>query len=160
MPAKAATIRARRGIAARLVLLVVAGLCVFGGPAYSQTGMGETLGCPDRDGMRRGSQNYSSQSYLLGDWCGERTRLEQRGVTFDFQYVADTLWGFKSQQTAQFASWGRFRATVDIDFGKLSGHDGWYFHATGLSQGGGNLQVDLGLLTGVQQPSEFRHDSS
>jgi len=56
--------------------------------------------------------------------------------------------GFKSQQNSQFASWNRFRATVDIDFGKLSGQDGLYFHATGLTQGGGNLGLDLGLLTG------------
>jgi len=155
MPAKAAAIRARRGKAARLVLLLGTGLCVFGGSAYSQTGIGDTLSCPDRDGMRQVSQGHSSQSYLLGDWCGERTRLQDRGVKFDFQYVADTLWGFKSQQTPQFASWGRFRATVDIDFGKLAGHDGLYFHATGLSQGGGNLAVDLGLLTGVSSLVSF-----
>jgi porin len=51
-------------------------------------------------------------------------------VRFEFQYVSDTLWDFKSQQNSQFASWNRFRATVDIDFGKLSGQDGLYFHAT------------------------------
>jgi carbohydrate-selective porin OprB len=44
--------------------------------------------------------------------------------------------------------WNRFRATVDIDFGALAGFDGWYFHATGLTQGGGNLGLDLGLVTG------------
>jgi carbohydrate-selective porin OprB len=69
-------------------------------------------------------------------------------VRFDFQYVSDTLWGFKNQQSPQFASWNRFRATVDIDFGKLAGQYGLYFHATGLTQGGGNLGQDLGLLTG------------
>ena len=148
MPAKGGTIRARRGIAARLDLLVVTGLCVFGGPAYSQTGTGETLSCPDSHEMRQGSQGHFSQDHLLGDWCGARTRLLERGVQFDFQYVSDTLWGFKSQQNSQFASWNRFRATVDIDFGKLSGQDGLYFHATGLTQGGGNLGLDLGLLTG------------
>jgi porin len=68
-------------------------------------------------------------------------------VIFEFQYVSDTLWGFKSQQNSQFESWNRFRATVDVDFGKLTGQDGWYFHATGLLQGGGNLGLDLGLLT-------------
>jgi porin len=127
MPAKPATIRPGRGIAAQLVLLVLTGLCVFGDPAYSQTRMAET--------------------HLLGDWDGMRTRLLERGVRFDFEYVSDTLWGFKGQQTP-FASWNRFRATVDIDFGALAGLDGWYFHATGLAQGGGNLGLDLGLLTG------------
>jgi carbohydrate-selective porin OprB len=130
--------------------LVVIGLCVFGSPAYSQTGGGETLSCPGNYDIRVGSQ-----AHLLGDWCGERTRLEQRGVRFDFQYVSDTLWGFKSQQNSQFASWNRFRATVDIDFGKLAGQDGLYFHATGLTQGGGNLGLDLGLLTGPSSLVSF-----
>jgi porin len=88
-----------------------------------------------------------AESHLLGDWDGLRTGLLERGVQFDFEYVSDTLWGFKSQQTP-FASWNRFRATVDIDFGALAGLDGWYFHTTGLTQGGGNLGLDLGLLTG------------
>jgi len=130
--------------------LVVIGLYVFGSPAYSQTRGGETLSCPGNYDIRVGSQ-----AHLLGDWCGERTRLEQRGVKFDFQYVSDTLWGFKSQQNSQFASWNRFRATVDIDFGKLSGQDGLYFHATGLTQGGGNLGLDLALLTGPSSLVSF-----
>jgi len=94
--------------------LVLTGLCVFAGPAYAQT-------------------DLAAETYLLGDWGGLRTRLLEQGVRFDFQYVSDTLWGFKSQQTP-FAMWNRFRATVDIDFGALAGLDGWYFHATGLAQ--------------------------
>ncbi|MEA2958449.1 MAG: porin [Alphaproteobacteria bacterium] len=112
----------------RLVLLVLTGLCVLAGPAYAQTGL-------------------AAEPYLLGDWGGLRPRLVEQGVRFDFQYVSDTLWGFNSQQTP-FAMWNRFRATVDIDFGALAGFDGWYFHATGLTQGGGNLGLDLGLVTG------------
>jgi carbohydrate-selective porin OprB len=143
MCAPTATILARRGEAARPVLLVVIGLCISGSPAYSQTKGGESLSCPGNSDMRVGSQ-----AHLLGDWCGERTRLEQRGVQFDFHDVSDTLWGFKSQQNSQFAYWNRFRATVDIDFGALAGYEGWYFHATGLWQGGGNLGDQLGLITG------------
>jgi porin len=80
---------------------VATGLCVFGGPAYSQTAKGETPNCPPSQEVR-----LASQAHLLGDWCGERTRLEQRGVQFDFQYVSDTLWGFKS-----FVS---YRSTISI----------------------------------------------
>ena len=148
MPTQSPARRARRGLAVRPVLLVVTGLCVLGSPAYSQTGGGKPSSCP-------GNYDIGSLAHLLGDWCGERTRLEQRGVRFDFQYVSDTLWGFKSQQNSQFASWNRFRATVDIDFGKLSGQDGLYFHATGLTQGGGNLGMDLGLLTGPSSLVSF-----
>ncbi len=74
-----------------------------------------------------------------GQWGGERTRLQERGVTFDFQYVSDSLWDLKSVQPERFASWNRFRGTVDIDFGKLTGWHDLYFHATALWQGGGNL---------------------
>lgn len=136
MSAQAATI-----LATRSVLLLVIGLCVFGSPAYSQASGGQAKSCPD-------TYDIGSQAHLLGDWCGERTRLEQLGVRFNFLYLSDNLWGSKGQQHSQFTSWNRFRATVDVDFGKLTGQNGLYFHATGLSQGGGNLGLDLGLLTG------------
>src|SRR5215510_15135269 len=135
--------RARRGIAGRLIFLVWAALSVFGARAYSQTGLGETLSGPDSLETPQGAAGH-----LLGDWGGVRTRLLQRGVRFDFQYISDTLWGFESQQKPQFATWNRFRATVDIDFGALAGQDGLYFHATGLWQAGGNLGEKLGLLIG------------
>jgi len=36
--------------------------------------------------------NLANQKYLFGDWGGARTRLEeQKGVKFDFFYVADLL---------------------------------------------------------------------
>jgi hypothetical protein len=139
---KAAKIRARRGIAVRL-LVVWSALCLFGARAYSQTGIGETLSGPDSHETRQGAD-----AHLLGDWGGVRTRLLQRGVRFDFQYISDTVWGFESQQKPQFATWNRFRATVDVDFGALAGQEGLYFHATGLWQAGGNLGEKLGLLTG------------
>ena len=153
MPARTSAIRARRGTAARPVLLVVIGLCVFGSPAYSQTGGGETLSCPGNYDIRVGSQTH-----LLGDWCGERTRLEQRGVRFDFQYVSDTLWGFKSQQNSQFASWNRFRATVDIDFAKLAGWDGW-FPRDRTNARRRQPRTGAGAHNRAQQPGEFQHDS-
>jgi carbohydrate-selective porin OprB len=118
-------------------------LCDFALPAYCQTGPGETLSGPESHEMRRDPSDL-----LLGDWGGIRSDLFERGVRFDFQYISDTLWGDKSQQRSQFASWNRFRATVDIDLGSLAGWQGWYFHATALTQGGGNLGADLGLLTG------------
>ena len=81
-----------RGTAVRLVLLALTGLCVVGSHAYAQTGMAEP--------------------YLFGDWGGTRTRLQDQGVRFDFQYVSDTLWGFKSEQKP-FTMWNRFRVGVE-----------------------------------------------
>jgi carbohydrate-selective porin OprB len=72
----------------------------------------------------------------------------ERGVRFDFQYISDSLWNLKSDQPERFASWNRFRWTIDIDLGALTGQRGLYFHATALWQAGGNLGRYLGLLTG------------
>jgi len=83
-------------------------------------------------------------------------------VNFDFQYVSDSLWNLKSEQKERFASWNRFRGTVDIDFGALIGQKGLYFHATALWQGGGNLGAHLGLLTspsGMSSANTCRLDS-
>src|ERR1700750_325446 len=110
MPARAATMRARRGEPVGLVLSVAIGLCVFGRPAYGQSTGVEKASC-----LLDFDLPIASQTYLLGDWCGERTRLEQRGVTFDFKYDGDILWGFQNPQD-HFGPWNRFRATVDIDF--------------------------------------------
>jgi porin len=104
----------------------------------------------------------ANRRYLLGDWGGARSRLEKMGVDFDFQYVSDTLWNLKSTQAERVAMWNRVRGTVDIDLGTLTGHQGWYFHATALWQAGGNLGAYLGLISspsGMSSADTFRMDS-
>jgi porin len=133
------------------------GLGLFAFSAHSQTTQQESIPGPDSHETGQGPHGH-----LFGDWGGERTRLARRGVNFDFQYVSDSLWNLKSVQKERFASWNRFRGTVDIDLGKLTGHQGWYFHATALWQGGGNLGTYLGLLTspsGMSSENTCRLDS-
>jgi porin len=125
------------------VCVIWAALCLFVARAYSQEAQEETLGGPDSHETGQGPHGH-----LFGEWDGERTRLLERGVKFDFQYISDSLWNIKSEQKERLASWNRFRGTVDIDFGALIGKPGLYFHATALWQGGGNLGTYLGLLTG------------
>jgi carbohydrate-selective porin OprB len=127
----------------KLVCVMWAALCLFMARAYSQEVQEETLGGSDSHETGQGPHGH-----LLGEWGGERPRLLERGVKFDFQYVSDSLWNIKSEQKERLASWNRFRGTVDIDFGALAGRQGLYFHATALWQGGGNLGTYLGLLTG------------
>jgi carbohydrate-selective porin OprB len=117
----------------------------------------ETLAGPDTRGTAHGLNGH-----LLGDWNGERSRMEKRGVRFDLQYVSDSLGNVESQKTGRFFVWNRVRGTVDIDFGKLNGQQGLYFHATGLWQAGGNLGSYLGLLTspsGMSSEATTRLDS-
>ena len=117
----------------------------------------ETLSGPDSHETGMGPHGH-----LFGQWGGERTRLEQRGVHFDFQYVSDSLSNIEGNKKERFASWNRFRGTVDIDFGSLLEQPGLYFHATALWQGGGNLGTYLGLLTspsGMSSMNTCRLDS-
>jgi porin len=141
----------------RFLCLLWWGLCGFSFPAHSQTEQQEPVPGPDSHETGQGPHGH-----LFGEWGGERTRLQERGITFDFQYVSDSLWNLKSVQKERFASWNRFRGTVDIDFGALIGQEGLYFHATGLWQGGGNLGAYLGLLTspsGMSSQNTCRLDS-
>ncbi len=141
----------------RLLFLLWCGLYVFAFPVHSQTPQEETLSGPDSHETGQGPHGH-----LFGNWGGERSRLLERGVRFDFQYISDSLWNLKSEQKERFASWNRFRGTVDIDFGALTGQQGLYFHATALWQGGGNLGAYLGLLTspsGMSSANTCRLDS-
>jgi carbohydrate-selective porin OprB len=139
------------------LFLLWCGLYFFAFPVHAQTLQDETLSGPDSHETGQGPHGH-----LFGDWGGERTRLLERGVRFDFQYISDSLWNIKSEQKERFASWNRFRGTVDIDFGALTGVQGLYFHATALWQGGGNLGAYLGLLTspsGMSSQNTCRLDS-
>jgi porin len=148
------------GRAAKFVCLVgvaLVGMSIFAPPAYSQTQQGETLSGPDSHETGLGPHGH-----LFGDWGGERSRLLERGVNFDLQYISDSLWNIKSVQKERLASWNRVRGTVDIDFGALVHQQGLYFHATALWQGGGILGNYLGTLTspsGMSSGNTFRLDS-
>ena len=87
------------------------------------------------------------RQYLLGDWGGERSRLANKGVTFDFFYVADLQANPTGGLEQTYAGWGRIRGTMDVDFNKLGwAWRGLTFHVTGLWQFGGNLGADIGVL--------------
>jgi carbohydrate-selective porin OprB len=140
-----------------LLFLLWSGFWAFAVPVYCQTAQDEPLSGPDSHETGQGPHGH-----LLGDWGGERIRLLQRGVRFDFQYVSDSLSNIESEQKERFASWNRIRGTVDIDFGALIEQSGLYFHATALWQGGGNLGTYLGLLTspsGMSSADTCRLDS-
>src|SRR5215469_13738487 len=141
----------------RKAFLLCTCLCALAKPTFSQDQLEETLGGPDSHETGQGPHGH-----LFGEWGGERTRLLEHGVRFNLQYVSDSLWNLKSEQNERFASWNRFRWTVDIDLSELVGWHDMYFHATALWQGGGNLGKYLGLLTspsGMSSMNTCRLDS-
>src|SRR5580693_5091197 len=143
-----------REVAVKFACVIWVALGILVANAASQD---ETLSGPDSHETGEGPHGH-----LFGDWDGGRSRLSERGVNFDFQYISDSLSNIKSQQPTRFASWNRFRGTIDIDLGALIHQPGWYFHATALWQGGGNLGSYLGLLaspSGLTSANTLRLDS-
>jgi porin len=106
---------------------------------------------------------FAGQSYLLGSWNSERTRLAAKGITFDFYYVSDFFGNPVGGQDQGFADWGRIRGTIDIDSGKLTDSNAPTFHMTALWQNGGDLGTKY--LGSIANPSSlvssptFRLDS-
>jgi porin len=87
-------------------------------------------------------QSWTRSPYMFGDWGGERTRLENSGVAFQFFSVNDTLLDTSGDAT----NWSRVRGTLDIDFGKAELVRGLKFHITALWQAGGNLGGKIGSI--------------
>src|SRR5580704_2375037 len=79
----------------RFLFSFALGICLFAFPVCSQTPPQEPLPGPDSHETGQGPHGH-----LFGTWGGERPRLEERGVSFDFQYVSDSLWNLKSVQPA------------------------------------------------------------
>ena len=139
-----------------IISLIFVTAVAFAARVYPQTS-DETLSGPDRH-----EKPLADRQYLFGDWGGLRSDLMERGVSFDLQYISDNLANVAGDRDQRFVAWNRFRGTVDIDFEKLAGWAGWYFHATAVWQRGGNLGAYLGLLTspsGMSSEHTFRLDS-
>ena len=132
------------------VLVAVQGVTA---PAFAQVAIGET---PDNREIGQGPNGH-----LFRGWEGERRRLQERGVAFDFQYISDTLANLKSERKERLTNWNRVRDTMDINLGLLAGWNGVFFHVTSVWQGGGNMGTYLGLLTLPAKASAntFRLDS-
>ena len=94
--------------------------------------------------------SFMHRKFLLGDWGGERTKLADKGVTFDIFYVGDFL-ANPTGGNSTTSAWNRVRGTVDIDFEKLAGAKGLTMHVTGLWQGGVNLGAQY--LGSIANPS-------
>ena len=141
------------------LLMAVLGFTMgnFGPLAACQAVRDGTLGGPDSHETGQGPRGH-----VFGDWGGARSRLEERGVRFDLQYISDSLWNVKSEQKERLASWNRFRGSVDVDFSALLHRQGLYFHSTAVWQTGGNLGTYLGTLagpSGMASGNTFRLDS-
>jgi porin len=91
--------------------------------------------------------SFWDQQYMLGDWGGERTKLAQKGVTFDINDIGDFQVNVAGAPVHHATYFGRFRFSTDIDFSKLADFDGEFF-ASWIWQYGPNLSGQyLGVNT-------------
>ena len=96
------------------------------------------------------ANSSTSSHYLLGDWSGQRTRLENAGVVLNLFYVNDFL-----TDTRDLANWSRVRGTLDIDFGKAELVHGLKFHIAAMWQAGGNLAAYIGAIANPSSNAGF-----
>jgi porin len=92
-------------------------------------------------------------SWLFGDWNGERTRLKDRGIDFQFGYTGEAAYN-ATGGTESDAAWAdQYTAGVTLDLEKLVGIPAAQFQATITQRTGRNLvdDVDLGTLQLVQE---------
>jgi porin len=92
----------------------------------------------DQPGIVQTAPSFWDQQYMLGDWGGERTRLEKEGIKFDFNDIGDFQANVAGSEVHHATYFGRLRESMDIDFNKLSGFDGEFFE-TAIWQYGPNL---------------------
>lgn len=80
--------------------------------------------------------------YLLGDWGGLRTRLEERGLAFNFGYGSQVAHNFSggTDRLTRYADQWLFQATADAQ--KLWGWKGATLQATVTDRNGRNLGAD------------------
>lgn len=93
-----------------------------------------------------------SDSGVLGDWGGLRTRLADKGVDVKAQYESDTAWnpGGGRHQGARYADQWLLAATFDL--GKLANVDGAKFYVGLTRRDGHSLSKDvIGNEVPVQQ---------
>jgi porin len=109
------------------------------------------------------AKSFWDQDYMLGDWGGERSKLESEGVKFDFNDIGDLLSDVSGSQEHHVAYFGRFRAALDLDLNKLVGVDSEFF-VTGIYQYGRNLSADYlhtnTLTSSIAGPESLRLDQA
>lgn len=97
------------------------------------------------------ADSWTNSPYLLGDWGGERTKLDNEGVVLNLFYVED----FLMDTSRDRANWSRVRGTLDIDFGKAELVRGLKFHIAAMWQAGGVLGTYIGAIANPSSNAAF-----
>jgi porin len=95
----------------------------------------------------------NSSPWLFGDWNGERTRLKERGIDFQFGYTSEVAYNATGGVREDAAYTDQYVAGVTLDLDTLLGLPSAQFQATFTQRTGRNLvdDAELGTLQLVQE---------
>ena len=91
------------------------------------------------------SSYFDTSPYLLGDWGGARTRLADKGVSFQFGWVNEAANNFTGGNRRTARNTGQLTLGTTLDLDKLWGWKGGTFQFTMTDRYGRNLNADAGL---------------
>jgi porin len=82
------------------------------------------------------------REHLLGDWCGTRTWLEDRGITPTLTFVTDSLGNPSGGQEQGFTTANNVGLDLNFDLKKLCGFEGGSFLLSMSYRFGGSLSAN------------------
>jgi porin len=87
----------------------------------------------------------SNSKYFFGDWNGERTRLEDKGITFDFGYGFEAAHNYSGgdRNITRYTDQWKFGAAFDLQ--KLWGWDGAKFNIMVTDRNGRDIGADANI---------------
>jgi porin len=108
----------------KTILLIAGCLSLTGAPVCSAAEE-----APDKSGLMR----FMEQDYLLGTWGGLRTDLSEKGIDFEFFYIASNPHNLSGGIKTGSAYEGALLMLLDLDSQKLAGYEGGHFHVGGVT---------------------------
>jgi porin len=91
------------------------------------------------------ADDAAGSKYLFGDWNGERTRLEEKGITFDFGYGFEAAHNYSGgdRNITRYTDQWKFGTALDLD--KLWGWHGATFRLIITDRNGRDIGADANI---------------
>jgi len=104
-------------------------------------GLGMGLAAP----QAHAADDLTTSPYLFGDWNGERTRLADEGISFDFGYGGEAAHNFTGGDAHLTRYTDQWKGGVKLDLAKLWGWQGATFRMMITDRNGRNLGADADI---------------
>jgi porin len=105
-------------------------------------GLSATAAHAQQDDMKSDFSSMSTSKYFFGDWNGERTRLEEKGVTFDLGYGGEAAHNYSggTKEITRYTDQWKLGAAFDLQ--KLWGWTGATFKVVVTDRNGNDIGAD------------------